>query len=73
MCAAVLSALVAEQRKPKASFAIREPDLAKSVQRYQLAVDQAKVRLTLAVAPMAWLMPAKMIISTESTIVTTTS
>ena len=48
--------------------AIRQPDLAESVQRYQLAVDQAKVRLNLAVAPMAWLMPAQMIISTESTI-----
>ena len=48
--------------------AIRQPDLAKSVQRYQLAVDQAKVRLNLAVAPMAWLMPARMIINTVSTI-----
>jgi len=48
--------------------AIRQPDLAKSVQRYQLAVDQAKVRLNLAVAPMAWLMPAQMVINTESTI-----
>ena len=33
--------------------AITQPDLAKSVQRYQLAVDQAKVRLNLAVTPMA--------------------
>ena len=48
--------------------AIRQPDLAASVQRYQLAVDQAKVRLNLAVAPMAWLMPAQMIINTESTV-----
>jgi len=48
--------------------AIRQPDLAKSVQRYQLAVDQAKVRLNLAVAPMSWLMPAQMIINTASTI-----
>jgi len=48
--------------------AIRQPDLAKSVQRYQLAVDQAKVRLNLAVAPVAWLMPAQMIINTESTV-----
>ena len=47
---------------------IRQPDLAKSVQRYQLAVDQAKVRLNLAVAPMAWLMSAQMIINTASTI-----
>ena len=31
--------------------AIRQPDLAASVQRYQLAVDQAKVRLNLAVCP----------------------
>jgi len=48
--------------------AIRQPDLAASVQRYQLAVDQAKVRLNLAIAPMAWLMPAQMIINTASTI-----
>ena len=48
--------------------AIRQTDLAKSVQRYQLAVDQAKVRLNLAVCPGAWLMPARMIINTESTI-----
>ena len=46
--------------------AIRQTDLAKSVQRYQLAVDQAKVRLNLAVCPGAWLMPARMIINTES-------
>ena len=32
----------------------------------QLAVDQAKVRLNLAVCPGAWLMPARMIINTES-------
>ena len=48
--------------------AIRQPDLAKSVQRYQLAVDEAKVRLNFAVCPGAWLMPASMVINTESTI-----
>ena len=48
--------------------AIRQPDLAQSVQRYQLAVDQAKVRLNLAVCPWAWLMPVRMIINTESTV-----
>jgi len=48
--------------------AIRQPDLAESVQRYQLTLDQAKVRLNLAVAPIAWLMPTQMIINTESTI-----
>ena len=46
--------------------AIRQPDLSASVQRYQLAVDQAKVRLNLAVCPGAWLMPARMIINSES-------
>ena len=48
--------------------AITQPDLAQSVQRYQLAVDEAKVRLNLAVAPMAWLMPANMIINTASVV-----
>ena len=48
--------------------AIRQADLAKSVQRYQLAVDEAKVRLNLAVCPGAWLMPARMVINTESTV-----
>ena len=46
--------------------AIRQTDLAKSVQRYQLAADEAKVRLNLAVCPGAWLMPARMIINTGS-------
>ena len=48
--------------------AIRQLDLAKSVQRYQLAIDEAKVRLNLAVCPGAWLMPARLVINTESTI-----
>jgi len=48
--------------------AITQPDLAKSVQRYQLAMDEAKVRLNLAVAPMAWLIPANMIINTTSVV-----
>ena len=33
--------------------AIRTPDIYKSVQRYQMAVDEAKVRLDLAVVPWA--------------------
>ena len=45
---------------------IRQPDLAKSVQRYQLAVDEAKVRLNFAVCPGAWLMPARIVINMES-------
>ena len=48
--------------------AIRQQDLAQSVQRNQLAVDAAKVRLNLAVCPGAWLMPARMIINMGSTI-----
>ncbi|KAL9958652.1 hypothetical protein ACROYT_G035700 [Oculina patagonica] len=48
--------------------AIRQPDLAKSVQRYQLSIDEAKVRLNLAVCPGAWLMPGSMVINTESVV-----
>ena len=53
----------AEQRNRRENFlffledAIRMPDISKSVQRYQMAVDEAKVRLDLAVAPGTWLMP----------------
>ena len=48
--------------------AIRQPDLPKSMQRYQLAVDEAKVRLNLAVCPGALLMPGNMVINTESVV-----
>ena len=48
--------------------AIRQTDLAKSMQKYHLVVDQAKVRLNLAVCPGAGLMPARIIINTESTV-----
>ena len=48
--------------------AIRSSDISKSVQRYQLAVDEAMVRLDFAVAPGCWLMPSRMIINTESTV-----
>ena len=43
--------------------AIRQPDLARSVQRYHLAFDEAKVMLNLAV----WPMLARMITNIEST------
>ena len=46
---------------------IRQPDLAKSVQRYQLVVDELKVRLNLAMCPGVWLMPSRMIINVVST------
>ena len=48
--------------------AIKQPDISKSVQRFQLAVQEAKVKLDLAVSPGTWLMPSKMVINTESTI-----
>ena len=40
----------------------------KSVQRYQLALDESKVRLNFAVAPRSWLMPSRMIINTDSVV-----
>ena len=48
--------------------AIRQPDLSKSVQRYQLAVDEAKVRLDFVACPGTWLMPSRMVIKTASTV-----
>ena len=48
--------------------AIRTPDISKSVQRYQLAIDMAKVRLDFVTAPGAWLMPSRMVINTDSTV-----
>ena len=46
--------------------AIRNPDLGKSVQRFQLAIESAKVRLDLAISPGTWLLPSKMVVNTES-------
>ena len=43
-----------------------EEDISKSVQRYQLAVQEAKLRVDLAVAPGLWLIPYELIINTES-------
>ena len=40
---------------------IRQPEVAQSVQKYQLCID-------LAVAPVAWLMPSRMAINTKSTV-----
>ena len=48
--------------------AIKQPDISESVQRFQLAVQEAKVKLDLAVSPGTWLMPSRMVINTESTI-----
>ena len=46
--------------------AVIEEDLATSVQQYQLAVQEAKLRLDLAIAPGIWLMPSNLVINTES-------
>ena len=46
--------------------AVVEEDLATSVQRYQLAVQEAKLRLDLAIAPGIWLIPSNLVINTES-------
>ena len=43
-----------------------EENLATSVQRYQLAVQENKLRLDMAIAPGIWLMPSNLVINTES-------
>ena len=48
--------------------AIWNPDLGKSVQRFQLAIESAKVRLDLAISPGTWLLPSKMVVNTESVV-----
>lgn len=48
--------------------AIQQPDISKSVQRFQLVIEEAKVKLDLAISPGTWLMPSRMIINTESTV-----
>lgn len=47
---------------------IRQPDISKSVQRVQPAIDEAKVRLNLAVSPGAWLKPSNLVINTQSAV-----
>ena len=48
--------------------AIRNPEISKSVQRFQLAIQSAKVRLDLAISPGLWLLPSKMVLNTESVV-----
>ena len=48
--------------------AIRNPDISKSVQRFQLTIESAKVRLDLAISPGTWLLPSKMVVNTESVV-----
>ena len=47
--------------------AVKQPDISKSVQRFQLAVLEAKVKLDLAISPGTWLMLSRMV-NTESTV-----
>ena len=47
---------------------IRNPDISKSVQRFQLAIESAKVRLDLAISPGLWFLPSKMVVNTESVV-----
>ena len=39
--------------------AIQQPDISKSVKRFQLAVQEAKVKLDLAISPGTWLIPSR--------------
>ena len=48
--------------------AIWNPDISKSVQRFQLATESAKVRLDLAISPGTWLLRSKMVVNTESVV-----
>ena len=48
--------------------AVKQPDISKSVQRFQLAVQEAKVKLDLAISPGTWLMPTRVVLNTESTV-----
>ena len=46
--------------------AIIQNDVSKSVQRFQLSIQEAKVKLNLAISPGCWLMASDMILNTES-------
>ena len=57
-----------QAKKPQCEFVVLVENSAKSVQRYQLAVDEVKIRLNLAVFPGAWLIPRYTVNNTESTV-----
>ena len=48
--------------------AIIESSITKSIQRYQMAIQQSNVKLDLAISPNCWLVPGRMIINTETVI-----
>ena len=47
---------------------IRKPNISTSIERFQLAVQEARVKLDLAISPGTWLLPARMVINTASKI-----
>ena len=47
---------------------IRQPDLSESAQRFHNAIDEAKVKLDLAISPGTGLMPSNFVINTQSTV-----
>ena len=47
---------------------LRKPNISASIQRFQLAVQKARVKLDLAISPGTWLIPARMVINTASKI-----
>ena len=47
---------------------IRKPNISASIQRFQLAVQEARVKLDLAISPGTLLLPARMVINTASKI-----
>ena len=47
---------------------IPKPDISASIQRFQPAVQEARVKLDLAISPGTWLLPARMVINTASKI-----
>ena len=48
--------------------AVKQSDICKSVQRFQLAVQEVKVKMEFLISPGTWLMPSRMVINTESTV-----
>ena len=47
---------------------IRKPNISASIERFQLAIQEARVKLDLAISPGTWLLPARMVINTASKI-----
>ena len=47
---------------------IRKPNISALIQRFQLAVQEAKVKVDLAISPGTWLLPLRMVINTSSQI-----